>query len=404
MINKWFGVLAIVAVLSSCGGASKDASTNTSEKESEISGGKEPTLFPFELNEKELVLIGKRKKAEGDCTYKYSLQEIGEKRIYMCESQCSEYTSETIYYYFEAGKLIAVHRKSVDNTVDLKSGNLQVLRTEETSNFRNKTTFSRADTVPVRTRDWIQKDFMEVTFADDRKKYMDSYEDVLTPRSYTSKSKFNLNDMGATEGDSRMIYLQDPFDFIEFDLFKASNFIEITNFKSNGIPSDVAFAFSTWWAGGGRMVYGKVVSGVLKIYQRFDEESLPMGDFHLLRVIDPEVRAAMPAYYIEFKEDKGKAKNLQVAFSESGEALFVKYEGQERHIQVATNKDQSQGATIKILYDEIIHGVKAGSYLITHQGNYDYVKYTAKNGKVFNYTIDFDKSLIRDSYRTTPNF
>jgi len=68
------------------------------------------------------------------------------------------------------------------------------------------------------------------------------------------------------------------------------------------------------------------------------------------------------------------------------------------------NKDLSQGSTIKKRYDEILLGIKSGSYTITHQGNYDYLTYTARDGKVFNYTIDFKKSEENGEYKKTPHF
>ncbi|MDB4516439.1 hypothetical protein N9089_02430 [Crocinitomicaceae bacterium] len=405
MIYKLSVALALGFLLASCSNENKQDSKNElNSKNEEEAQPHKPLLFPFNFEERELKLMAKRKRVLGDCETESELYQKAENRVFKSETRCSEYTIVTRFYYFEEKDLIAVHTKEIDNTVHAKNGKMLTIRSEKTVNFREKSAFLRSDTVAKNVKNWIEKEFTEIEFESNQAFYLESYEDLSQPLSYSKNATFKVRSNQEQDGNIRSVFLEDAEFMGAYTLLKANNFMEIKDFKSNGIPADAKFAFSTWWAGGGQMVYGKLDSGVLKIYERFDEETLPMQPFHLLRVIDPNVNASMPSYYIQFKEDKGKAKNIQVAFNEKGDALYAKYAGKERQIELELNKDLSQGSTIKKRYDEILLGIKSGSYTITHQGNYDYLTYTTRDGKVFNYTIDFKKSEENGEYKKTPHF
>lgn len=401
MIQKIPFFIVVILLLTACGGeTTKDS--NPLETEEPIK--KEPFLFPFGLDFDNMKTLGQRSTCGGDCCTSIVLREIGDKRMYTYEVDCGEYGCEETHYYFIGKELIAIHTKTSDMDV-ANNKEIRRVRKEKTINFRDKLTYERSDTLNSESEIWIQADFKEVPFKDESRTFLDKYVDVLTPVSYTEKSRFSINGGGKVAGVVREITFYDELVGEENFIVSASNFSEIDDFKGNGIPEMASFAFSTWYVGGGEMYYGIVEDGTLKVYRRMDEESLPMQEFELYRVYDPEVRVEMPDYYIEFKENNGKSKNQLIAFTASGNALFVKYSGQSRQIELRKKKDESKGRFIKIVYDEIIYGVKTGAtYVIEHTGNWDYVTYKTPSGKTFNYTIDRNKSIVGDTYRKTPSY
>ena len=97
--------------------------------------------------------------------------------------------------------------------------------------------------------------------------------------------------------------------------------------------------------------------------------------------------------YVCFTNDNDKTKRIWVEFSENGKANRLKYEGQSESIDLKFTKENmnTDGAhpTIENYYQEIYNGEVNGEYIITHSGNWDYVKYIrGKDGKEFNFTID----------------
>lgn len=404
MFKNCLAAFVLVSLLVSCGGEVKEIPVEQEAATTSIPRVEEPALFPFGMNENEMVLIGQRHHCSGDCCTDYYLHETKGKSIYTYLLDCSEYSSKEVRYYFEGTELIAIHEKSRTMNSDVRMRKPSYIRQEKTMHFRDKLMYFRSDTMSKSSNDWMSKPFEEIEFKDVSNKYLKRMVDLRAPVSYTSKSKINVYSESKRQGQSRKIRIGDPFGDKEFVIATGMAFAQIDDFESNKIPKDAKFAFSTWFAGGGEMYYGTVVNGVLKIYQRIDDEGLPMQPFNLHRVIDPEVRAGDPAYYLILKEDKGRSKNLMLACTSSGEVIYVKYEGQDRQIELEKKKDLSQGSTMKIEYSEILLGVAAGRYMVTHQGNHDYVTYTSQKGDSFKYTIDLDKSLVNGEYRKTPAF
>lgn len=173
----------------------------------------------------------------------------------------------------------------------------------------------------------------------------------------------------------------------------------------NGIPKNAVFAYSTWFAGGGEVYYGVVKNGVLQINRKFEDEGMTEeGKFTLYREIDPNVPTKNPDAYITYDSDNKSSKQLMIAFSEDGKALYAKYYGQARHLQLKFVKDASEGRNIIDYYDEIVGDEVVGTYKLTHSGNWDYVEYSPKNNdKKFKFTINHDVTIDGDTYRTTPS-
>ena len=117
----------------------------------------------------------------------------------------------------------------------------------------------------------------------------------------------------------------------------------------------------------------------------------------------------IPHHFICYTNDDTPSIQLSIAFNDAGNALFVKYKGQENSIPLKNVKeDYDEGGaypTITQFYDEIYDGNKNGTYELTHSGNWDYVVYRSiKNEKVFKFTIDHDATVVGGEYRKMPCF
>lgn len=108
--------------------------------------------------------------------------------------------------------------------------------------------------------------------------------------------------------------------------------------------------------------------------------------------IQTATQANVIDYYICFKDNTKPSRVIWVSYNSKGIALSMKYKGQQEAIKLAYLEEdfQAGGAhpTIVNHYNEIYKNKVNGSYSITHSGNWDYVKYTRLDGKIFNFTID----------------
>ena len=109
----------------------------------------------------------------------------------------------------------------------------------------------------------------------------------------------------------------------------------------------------------------------------------------------PPTKARQVDHYICYTNDDKKEMRIWISFDKDGKAVQVKYEGQKKGINLTFNKeDYKEGnayPTTTTYYKEIYGGKVNGKYKLTHAGIWDYTEYTrAKDGKVFNFTIDHD--------------
>ncbi len=109
-------------------------------------------------------------------------------------------------------------------------------------------------------------------------------------------------------------------------------------------------------------------------------------------------------HYICFTEDQQKKLVIWMSFNTKGEALQVKYKGQEQAIDLVFVKKEPQSPgypAMSYFYNEVYDGELNGQYIHTHSGVWDYVTYIRKkDGKKFNFTIDHDAK----PYHKTPCF
>lgn len=108
-----------------------------------------------------------------------------------------------------------------------------------------------------------------------------------------------------------------------------------------------------------------------------------------------------------FDSDANKKLKISIKFV-NDKAISVKYYGQKSAIPLVFEKEiYNKGTaypTINEVYQEKYNGQITGKYKITHSGNWDYVEYTRKDGKIFKFTVNHDTSLVDENYRETPCF
>ena len=112
-------------------------------------------------------------------------------------------------------------------------------------------------------------------------------------------------------------------------------------------------------------------------------------------------------YFTCFKSDANPKLALTVEWNAKTEkAMFVTYKGQSEKIPLNYIKESfpaKGSATYMTVYTEKYQGKLTGTYIFTHSGNQDYIKYIRKrDNKVFNFTIDLDLSVEGEGYRKTP--
>ena len=235
-------------------------------------------------------------------------------------------------------------------------------------------------------------------------------KEVPTVISFDEKSNFNITTKNAGTNEATGtpnvdIFLNNAQFEAPIKLARDLGYLEMIPGES-GIPSEAVYAYNTWFAGGGEVHYGMINDGVLQIYRKFEDEGMTEpGQFSLYREIDPNVQTKKPDYYISYNSDDNTTTELMIAFTEDGKALYAKYYGQKRHIELRFAKDASEGRNIVEFYDEIVNGEVNGNYKLSHSGNWDYAEYTnAKSGKKFGFTINHDVTIMNDTYRTVPSF
>lgn len=110
-----------------------------------------------------------------------------------------------------------------------------------------------------------------------------------------------------------------------------------------------------------------------------------------------------------FDADKNPTLKISVKYV-NAVAVSVKYIGQKTAIPLVAIKSIQKINTSGGVpasddsYSEKNNGVITGKYTFTHSGIWDYVTYKRKDGKVFNFTINHDETVIDGNYRTSPCF
>jgi len=117
--------------------------------------------------------------------------------------------------------------------------------------------------------------------------------------------------------------------------------------------------------------------------------------------------ASAQKFFMCFKNDSNLELALTVAFDAKTEkAVFVKYKGQNETIPLFYSKQSvlNKGyAAYETTYIEKYRGKQTGTYIFTHSGNGEYIKYfRKKDNKTFSFTIDLDASVEHETYRKTP--
>ncbi len=378
--------------------------TEDDELEHEID---EPFLFPFGLNLDDFTATGYREGCAGDCCSGIRVLQKGNYSLFLDTLDCWEYGYTEKYLLYRGDELIASHEKSFDMG-EYEDDLVWRYRTERTIDFENEKVFIRQDTVKNSEKKWMNKPFYSAIYSSgDRVEIERFMRDPRERLSFDEESAINLNRFG-DEGALRPVLLYHSLSAHEIDIevMEAYALQGVTDKKSRGIPEDAVFAYSTWYAGGGDLLYGIINDGVLQVYQAWEEEAtLEISPYELILEVDPDLELEAPDHYIVFDPAKGKNK-LMMAFNDEDQALHVKYQGQARHIELRKVSDKLEGKKIITVYQELIHGIPNGTYTHTHDGNWDYVTYKGKNGKEVKFTINHELSVLNDGdgYRERPLF
>jgi hypothetical protein len=336
--------------------------------------------------------------------------EKGQYAIFQVKFDCWEYGSDEKYLLFRGDELIAAHEKTFDMG-EMYSSFTMRNRMERTIDFENEKVFVRRDTVRNSVKKWINKEFEEETFSsglrDEAKQYLEDprerYSLEKGEESYGLYRYPRVGKLSAVLVSHK--YLHGELDIELLDAYALQEIKDPSNYKSKGIPKDAVFAYSTWFAGGGDLLYGKLNDGVLQIYGSHEDESLrEIPPYELLLEVDPDLLLPAPDHYIVFDPvTKGKNK-LMLAFDDEDKALYAKYEGQSRHIELKLKEDKSEGNKTIRVYTELIHGIPHGRYIHTHIGIADYVVYIGENGKEVKFSINHELTAPNGSYRDRPLF
>lgn len=101
--------------------------------------------------------------------------------------------------------------------------------------------------------------------------------------------------------------------------------------------------------------------------------------------------------------------NLKISVEYVDDTPFsLKYKGQNSSILLkkikGSLKTQNRNGSFTESYNDIVNGQSNGKYNFTHSGNYDYIQYIRKDGKMYNFTVNLDDSINPngDGYRITP--
>lgn len=85
---------------------------------------------------------------------------------------------------------------------------------------------------------------------------------------------------------------------------------------------------------------------------------------------------------------------------------FVQYKGQASVMKLTYIKGSKKisGATTTESFNEMYDGKVNGKYTFSHSGNFDYITYKRKDGKIFKFTVNIEDSINEtgDGYRTSP--
>ncbi|MFM2223821.1 MAG: hypothetical protein RJA07_23 [Bacteroidota bacterium] len=111
-------------------------------------------------------------------------------------------------------------------------------------------------------------------------------------------------------------------------------------------------------------------------------------------------------HYICYNCTTNKKLQICICF-ENNNAIWIKYKGQHDSIPLFFVKEITPNpgyAAYEQIYTEKYKGKVNGTYLLSHSGIYDDVVYTRKkDGKKFNFTINFDLT-DGGGYLKTPCF
>lgn len=376
-------------------------------------------LDPASLNQEPVRILG-----GGDCWSTIRSYVTDTTGLVTDSTDCGENGTFQSFYFLKKRKINLVHEQKSEVNFSEDGKKATFILFEIVYDFTTDPAIesTRTDTLSVLDFSKIKKEFVVSEIKNSKailNELTEKLKKRLTEPQNFENAEFKLVSTPSKEDKttgtpSTEISLSSPVLSNPIFIVKETNLSEIKEYQQRenmGIPGYATFAFSSWYAGGGAIYYGVIENNLLKIYRKYQDEQEVSGanKFQMLNEIDLENPTQIPDYYICFKEDKNKSPNVMIAFDKSGKAIYAKYEKQAGRIQIKFIRDElkNDGAypTTISQYKEMVNNQRTGKYTITHSGNWDYLEYRrAKDGKIFNFTIDHNLSIDENGYRKTPCF
>lgn len=417
---KLFLFIALVPLFIGCSSPESSADTKPDDSKKAIT----TNTFPFGQNldlfsEEPLRLTG-----GGDC-WSFTRQFVSDTMGIVTDStDCGENGTFQSYYFLQNRKLKLVHDQAAEVRFSEDGKKVSYILSETVYDFSVTPALEskRTDTLSTLNFDKLKTAFVVSELNNSKSKLAELTQKLtnkLTEPQNFENAEFTLVSTPAkvdksTGVPSTEISLTSPLFKEPIFIIKESNLSEISDYQKRekaGIPGYAAFAFSSWYAGGGALYYGIVEGKFLNVYRKYqDEQEIPgTNKFRMIQEIDLENSGEKTDHYICFKEDNGKSPNIMIAFAKNGKAMYAKYEKQSSKINIEFLREEQKNdgvyPTTISHYKEVVNGQRTGKYTVTHSGNWDYLEYRrAKDGKTFKFTIDPSSSIDENGYRKTPCF
>ncbi|TDQ33066.1 hypothetical protein [Zeaxanthinibacter enoshimensis] len=392
-----------------------DSAENIVKKVADNGEQAQPQLFPFGQELSSFHNSQTLRNEAGDCTT--TLREFNRDslRIVTDSTDCFDYGVHNQYFLFRKDSLEQVHIFEFYPQYDPAGEKLTYVATETVYSLARQParTYVRSDTL-AQPEPGEMKSAFESELIPDRDALLEDLRIQLASLEDPGEDPYGLNIevYKDTDGGKADIYLysnawanpawisQEP----------AMSPIPEEQYIAWEIPKAAAFAFNSWYAGGGYIYYGLIEGSEVMIYRRFVEETQPDEErFTLYKMISLDPQASTPSYYICYRDDRDKDRVLMIAISENGIALWAVYKGvEDQYILVEKTRETDTSGAVPLLensYGAFSGNTLSGTFILTHSGNWDYAKFApADKAEEQRFTINHEASTGEKGYSTKPCF
>ncbi len=384
-----------------------------------------PNVFPFGYTLSEFTVGEPIQFGGGDCWGTLITYKKDNTSMLADSSQCSEYSTSRTYYLLINDSIKIVHHQYFVTIYNESKQKPEYVATETVHDFTSNpaSIFERTETLDQADAALFSSTFTKTPMDDVEttgQEFANRLEETRSLAIDTDDLTFTIS-TGQEKVDDMGVPSMDIF--ISSTAFEGPELlvndynvypVEDAEMKSTyGIPANAKFSFYSWYAGGGACYYGVVQNRTLRVFRKYLEETgpddeVPELQFELLKEFPLSGDLSAFSHYICYKGEGNNKLEIMIAF-ENDKAVSVRYKGQTESISLQFEKEEYHegGAypTIIEYYKELSGGKVNGTYKLTHAGNWDYAEYKrGKDGKVFNFVIDHETTIVGDTYSKTPCF